>query len=96
MYTPQELYAGNRNGQPLDPGLYAISMRYHFGGGKQQSTQQPKAAVQQNVTVADAGKKVKKPKQRVQRNTLRRLRRDLMVGKEMNLQSVGAADKPNY
>ena len=96
MYTPQELYAGNRNGLPLDPALYAISMRHHFGGGQQQ-TQQPKAAVQQNVTVADAGKKVRKPKtQKKQRTSLRRLRRDLMVGKEMNLQSVGAADKPNY
>ena len=33
-YTPQELYAGNKDGQPLDPALYDISMKFHFGGGK--------------------------------------------------------------
>ena len=40
MYSPSELYEGNRNGQPLDPGLYELSMRFHFGDGFRPKTPQ--------------------------------------------------------
>ena len=33
FYTAKELYAGNRGGRPLDPALYAASMRYRFSSG---------------------------------------------------------------
>ena len=73
FYSPQELYAGNRNGLPLDPYLYDISMKHHFGGGLQQQ-EAPKAPVQQNVTISDKGSKVKKPKSTMKRKGLKSTR----------------------
>ena len=56
-YTPSELYEGNKDGLPLDPVLYDLSMKFHFGGGNQQPAA-PKPAVQANATAASAGKGV--------------------------------------
>jgi hypothetical protein len=39
LYTEQELYAGNRNGQPLDPLLYQLSMDAVYGRNKPPAVQ---------------------------------------------------------
>ena len=41
FYTEQELYAGNRGGYPLDPGLKALSERLIYGDPNPQPTIQP-------------------------------------------------------
>jgi hypothetical protein len=45
FYTEQELYAGNRNGQPLDPALYQLSMDAVYGNNKPKPPAPPPAPV---------------------------------------------------
>ena len=39
FYTEQELYAGNKDGQPLDPLLYKLSMDAVYGKNKPPAVQ---------------------------------------------------------
>ena len=60
FYTKSELYEGNRNGMPLDPGLYDISMKHHFGGGIQ-APATPAPPQQTNATIASVGDSIRRP-----------------------------------
>jgi hypothetical protein len=68
--------------------MYAASMAFHFGSKKEKKA--PKAPVQQNVTIADEGKKVKKPSKARKRTNLKSLRIDRELVPGMNAASMGS------
>ena len=72
-YTPQELYAGNKDGYPLDPALYDISMKFHFGGGNQ-APATPAPPQQTNATIASVGDSIRRPSKRRKKTNLASLR----------------------